>query len=165
MADPRKYYRNNVAASFALLEAVLDASVRRIVFSSTCALYGDTAGRPLREDAPIQPESTYAFTKHAIEQMIRDFSRAHGLHYTLFRYFNAAGASANGAHGEHHEPEPHLIPIVIESLRGERQPVRVFGSDYDTQDGTCVRDYVHVEDLARAHERAIVGLPVTRCSR
>ena len=159
MADPRSYYRNNVAGTLDLLEALLDSRVRRLVFSSTCALYGETADMPLREDAPVGPESTYAFTKHAIEQMIRDFSRAYGLHYVLLRYFNASGASADGAHGEDHRPETHLIPIVLQTPLGQRDELRVFGDDYDTPDGTCIRDYVHVEDLARAHETALLTLP------
>jgi UDP-glucose-4-epimerase GalE len=159
MADPRGYWRNNVAISLALLEAMTDCRVRRIVFSSTCAVYGETAAMPLGEDAPVRPESTYAWTKHTIEQMIRDFSRAYGLSYTVLRYFNASGASADGAHGEDHHPETHLIPIVLQTLLGQRDEVRVYGADYDTPDGTCIRDYVHVEDLAQAHERALERLP------
>jgi len=159
MADPRGYWRNNVAGSLALLEAMIDCRVRRIVFSSTCAVHGETAEMPLGEDAPVRPESTYAWTKHTIEQMIRDFSRAYGLSYTLLRYFNASGASADGAHGEDHRPETHLIPIVLQTLLGQRDEVRLFGEDYDTPDGTCIRDYVHVEDLAQAHERALERLP------
>jgi UDP-glucose 4-epimerase len=159
MADPRGYWRNNVASSLALLEAMTDCRVRRIVFSSTCAVYGETAAMPLGEDAPVRPESTYAWTKHTIEQMIRDFSRAYGLSYTVLRYFNASGASADGAHGEDHRPETHLIPIVLQTLLGQRDEVRVYGADYDTPDGTCIRDYVHVEDLAQAHERALERLP------
>lgn len=159
MADPRGYWRNNVAGSLALLEAMTDCRVRRIVFSSTCAVYGDTAEMPLGEGAPVRPESTYAMTKHTIEQMIRDFSRAYGLSYVLLRYFNASGASADGAYGEDHRPETHLIPIVLQTLLGQRDEVRLFGEDYDTPDGSCIRDYVHVEDLAHAHERALERLP------
>ncbi len=159
MSDPRSYWRNNVAGSLSLLEAMTDCRVRRMVFSSTCAVYGDTAAMPLDENAPVRPESTYALTKHTIEQMIRDFSRAYGLCYAVLRYFNASGASADGAYGEGHVPETHLIPVVLQTLLGQRDEVRLFGDDYDTPDGTCIRDYVHVEDLAQAHERVLEQLP------
>ena len=157
--DPRRYWRGNVAATLALLEAVIDAGVQRFVFSSTCALHGETNGEPLTEDSPVAPESPYAFTEHAIERMIGDFSRAYGLHAAVLRYFNAAGASPDGAHGEDHEPETHLIPLVLRTLLGRSGPIQVFGHDYDTPDGTCVRDYVHVLDLAQAHEQALAALP------
>jgi UDP-glucose 4-epimerase len=153
--NPRLYYTNNVAGTLALLGALVDSGVSRIVFSSTCAIYGETAEMPLSEASPAAPESPYAFTKYAIERMIGDFSRAYGLRYALLRYFNAAGASADGRHGEDHDPETHLIPIVLQTLLGQRDQVRVFGDDYPTSDGTCVRDYVHVDDLAVAHERAL----------
>ncbi len=159
MTDPRAYYRNNVAGSLELLEVMLDHGVDRIVFSGSCSVYGETSAMPLAEDASIQPESTYAFTKHVIEQMIRDFSRAYGLRYVLLRYFNAAGGSGDGAHGEDHQPEIHLIPLVLQTVSGRRDSLQVFGDDYDTPDGTCIRDYVHVEDLARAHESALLGIP------
>lgn len=154
MSDPRKYYRNNVAKTLALLETLVDSDVKRVVFSSSCSVYGETAAMPLTEDLPSAPASTYAFTKHAVESMIRDFSRAYGLRFALLRYFNAAGAAPDGAHGEDHDPESHLIPIVLQTLLGRRDRMEVFGDDYDTPDGTCIRDYVHVSDLARAHELA-----------
>ncbi len=153
--DPRRYYRNNVANSLSLLEAMLDAQVHRIVFSSTCATYGETASMPLDEDAPLNPGSPYAFSKMMIEQMIRDFSRAYGLRFALLRYFNAAGGAIDGSHGEDHRPETHLIPLILQILLGKRDRLMVFGDDYSTPDGTCIRDYVHVEDLAGAHELAI----------
>jgi UDP-glucose 4-epimerase len=159
MSDPLPYWRNNVANGLALLESMLECGVRRIVFSSTCSLYGEAAEMPLSEEALVQPANTYAFTKHAIEQMIRDFSRAYGLSYALLRYFNASGADPEGRHGEDHDPETHLIPLVIQSVLGQRERLEVFGDDYPTPDGTCVRDYVHVEDLARAHELALGQLP------
>jgi UDP-glucose 4-epimerase len=159
MSDPLPYWKNNVANSLALLESMLECGVERIVFSSTCSLYGESAEIPLSEEAPVQPGNTYAFTKHAIEQMIRDFCRHYGLSYALLRYFNASGADPEGRHGEDHDPETHLIPLVIQTVLGQRERLEVFGDDYPTPDGTCVRDYVHVEDLARAHELALGYLP------
>ena len=158
MSDPRGYWRNNVSRTLDLLESMVDAGVGRIVFSSSCSVYGETAEMPLTENATIRPESTYAWNKHVVEQMIRDFSRAYGLRFALLRYFNAAGASADGRHGEAHDPETHLIPLVLQTLIGRRDSLEVYGDDYDTPDGTCIRDYVHVEDLARAHESAVLRL-------
>jgi UDP-glucose-4-epimerase GalE len=159
VAEPARYWRTNVASTLALLETLLDCDVRRVVFSSTCAVYGETAEMPLREDAPLAPESPYATTKYAIERMLADFSRAYGMHYVALRYFNAAGASPDGIHGEHHEPETHLIPLVLRTALGLRGPLELFGDDYPTPDGTCIRDYVHVDDLAAAHEAAALALP------
>ena len=153
--DPRTYYRNNIANTLTLLETMLDHDIRRLVFSSTCAVYAETAEMPLREDALQDPASPYAFSKLAIERMIRDFSRAYGLDHVLLRYFNAAGACADGTHGEDHRPETHLIPLALQTILGRHEKLDVFGSDYPTPDGTCVRDYVHVEDLAQAHELAL----------
>jgi UDP-glucose-4-epimerase GalE len=153
--DPRSYYRNNVANTLTLLEAMLDRDIKRLVFSSTCAVYAETEQMPLREDAPQDPVSPYAFSKLAIERMIRDFSRSYGLDYVLLRYFNAAGASPDGAHGEDHRPETHLLPLAFKTVLGQQQELLVFGTDYPTPDGTCIRDYVHVEDLALAHELAL----------
>lgn len=153
--DPRSYYRNNVANTLTLLEAMLDQDIKRLVFSSTCAVYAETEQMPLREDAPQDPVSPYAFSKLAIERMIRDFSRSYGLDYVLLRYFNAAGASPDGAHGEDHRPETHLLPLALKTVLGRQQELLVFGTDYPTPDGTCIRDYVHVEDLAVAHELAL----------
>lgn len=156
--DPRTYYRNNIANTLTLLETMLDHDIRRLVFSSTCAVYAETAEMPLREDALQDPASPYAFSKLAIERMIRDFSRAYGLDHVLLRYFNAAGACADGTHGEDHRPETHLIPLALQTILGQYEKLDVFGSDYPTPDGTCIRDYVHVEDLAQAHELALRAL-------
>ncbi len=153
--DPRGYYRNNVANTLSLLEAMLDHDVRRLVFSSTCAVYAETEDMPLHEDSAQAPLSPYAFSKGVIERMIEDFSRAYDLDYVLLRYFNAAGASADGSHGEDHRPETHLLPLALQTVLGQREKLKVYGSDYPTPDGTCIRDYVHVEDLAQVHELAI----------
>jgi UDP-glucose 4-epimerase len=131
------------------------AGVKRMLFSSTCATYGDAPKVPMAETAPQDPCSPYARTKLAVEWMIRDFAHAHGMGFTLLRYFNAAGASPDGHHGEHHDPETHLIPIVLQTLLGQRERLQVFGNDYPTPDGTCIRDYVHTDDLASAHLLAI----------
>ena len=155
---PRDYYRNNVAGSLALLEAMVDCGVTRLVFSSSCAVYSEAAEMPLREDAPIDPASPYAFSKRAIERMIGDFARAYGLRHVILRYFNAAGADPEGLHGEDHEPEPHLIPLVMQVPLGQREKLDVYGDDYPTPDGTCIRDYVHVDDLAHAHTAALRAL-------
>ena len=152
---PRRYYRNNVANTLNLLEAMLDHDVDRIVFSSTCAVYGEAEKMPLTEETLLAPAQPYAFSKLCIERMIQDFSCAYGLRFVILRYFNAAGASLDGSHGEDHDPETHLIPNVIRATLGEGPALRVFGKDYPTSDGTCLRDYVHVEDLASAHELAL----------
>lgn len=157
--NPAAYYRNNVANSLALLEAMVEHDVGRIVFSSTCAIYGEAAEMPLHERLPDRPENPYAFSKLVIERMIRDFSNAHGLGFVLLRYFNAAGASPDGTHGEDHSPETHLIPLVLQALLGQRDQIEIYGDDYPTQDGTCIRDYVHVEDLAHAHALALEICP------
>lgn len=155
VSDPAFYYRNNVAGTLSLLDALRKANVRRLLFSSTCATYGLAPKCPMSEDAPQDPCSPYARTKLAVEWMIRDFASAYGLGFTLLRYFNAAGASADGAHGEDHRPETHLIPLVLQVPLGGGDPLTVFGDDYPTPDGTCIRDYVHVDDLASAHLLAI----------
>lgn len=158
VADPGLYYRNNVAGSLGLLEALRAHGIRRLVFSSTCAVYGESHTGPLHEDLPPAPTSPYAFTKHVIERMIADFARAYGLGHALLRYFNAAGASAGGAHGEDHRPETHLIPLALRAAQGGGT-LEVYGNDYPTPDGSCVRDYVHVDDLAAAHELALHACP------
>jgi len=155
---PDLYWRNNTVNSLGLLETMLANDVRKIVFSSTAAIYGATGEVPLREDAPKNPVCPYGHSKLAIERMIQDMSRAYGLGYVILRYFNAAGASADGSHGEAHRPETHLIPRVVQAALGRTEAVEIYGDDWDTSDGTCLRDYVHVEDLAQAHE-----LAVTRC--
>ncbi len=157
--NPRYHYRNNTANTLGLLETMIDHGVRKIVFSSTAATYGETEEMPLREDAAKNPVCPYGYSKLAIEWMIQDFSRAYGLSYMILRYFNASGASPDGSYGEDHRPETHLIPLIIGAVLGKRDIVEVYGDDYNTPDGTCVRDYVHVEDLAQAHELAVCACP------
>jgi UDP-glucose 4-epimerase len=152
---PERYYLNNVVGTLTLMEAMRKHGVGRIVFSSTCATYGIPREVPLTEDSPQSPINPYGNTKLAMEFALRDYAAAHGWGVALLRYFNAAGASADGTLGEDHDPESHLIPLVIQAVMGLRPPVEVFGTDYPTPDGTCIRDYVHVEDLADAHLRAL----------
>ena len=153
--NPEYHYRNNVGGTLSLLNAMRAARVKRMLFSSTCATYGMSGQVPMSEDTPQEPFSPYARTKLAVEWMIRDFSHAYGLGFTLLRYFNAAGGSPDGRFGEDHNPETHLIPIVLSVVLGQRDRVWVFGDDYPTPDGTCIRDYIHVDDLASAHLLAI----------
>ncbi|MFQ5565378.1 MAG: UDP-glucose 4-epimerase GalE [Paracoccaceae bacterium] len=151
MASPELYWRTNLTGSLNLLEAMHRAGVGRIVFSSTAATYGEPGLDPIPETAPQCPTNTYGATKLAVECMLGDFARAHGLRSVVFRYFNVAGAAPGGGIGEQHRPETHLVPLVIEAALGRRQAITVFGRDYPTPDGTCIRDYVHVEDLIAAH--------------
>lgn len=155
VGNPEYHYRNNVGGTLSLLNAMREAGVDRMLFSSTCATYGNSPKVPMSETTPQDPCSPYARTKLAVEWMIRDFADAYGIGFTLLRYFNAAGASADGSFGEYHSPETHLIPIVLSALLGQRELVKVFGTDYPTPDGTCIRDYIHIEDLASAHLLAI----------
>jgi UDP-glucose 4-epimerase len=155
VADPGLYYRNNFVNTLNLLDAMDAAGVKRIVFSSSCSTYGESGrGRPITERTPQAPINPYARTKHFSEQAILDMHRSRGLDYTILRYFNAAGADVEGELGEDHDPEPHLIPLVLRAA-AEKRPVSVLGADYPTKDGTCVRDYVHVTDLAIAHAQAL----------
>lgn len=154
VTDPAKYYRNNVANTLTLLETVRRHGVKRFVFSSTCATYGVPDVVPIPEDHPQRPVNPYGNTKLAVEFMLRDYT-AYGLGFAALRYFNASGASADGTRGEHHNPETHLIPLALQVALGQRQHLSVFGTDYPTPDGTCVRDYIHVEDLAEAHALAL----------
>ncbi|MGH9348031.1 MAG: UDP-glucose 4-epimerase GalE [Vicinamibacterales bacterium] len=156
VADPGKYYRNNLAAGIALLDAMLGASVRRLVFSSTAAVYGEPVKQPIEESDPKQPTNPYGETKLAFEHALRWYAVAHGLSSISLRYFNAAGAT--GRFGERHSPETHLIPLVLDAAAGRLPCVTIFGDDYPTRDGTCVRDYIHVDDLARAHVLALEPL-------
>jgi UDP-glucose 4-epimerase len=158
VTDPSKYYRENVTYTWNLLEAMRAARCSTIVFSSTCATYGDPVEVPMTEDHRQVPISPYGRTKLHIEHMLEDYGRAYGLRYAALRYFNAAGASQEGDLGECHVPETHLIPLVLEVALGKRAEILVFGDDYDTPDGTCIRDYVHVEDLAEAHLAALAKL-------
>jgi len=153
--DPAKYYRNNVAGTLTLLEEMTTAGIDSIVFSSTCATYGVPQQIPIPEDHPQHPINPYGRSKLMVEHMLQDFNVAHGLRYVCFRYFNAAGADPNSLLGEDHNPETHLIPLVLQTALGTRQSISIFGTDYDTPDGTCVRDYIHVVDLAEAH---VLGL-------
>jgi UDP-glucose-4-epimerase GalE len=149
--NPRKYFRNNVTSAVALLDAVMDSRVRKFIFSSTCAVYGNPVKVPITEDNPRQPVNPYGATKLAFEMALEAYSRAYGLKYVSFRYFNAAGADESGAIGEMHEPETHLIPLIFQAVQGKRAALEIFGDDYPTPDGTCIRDYIHVNDLAEAH--------------
>ena len=158
---PGKYWRNNVQGSLNLVEAMLAAGCRNMVFSSTCAVYGDTDGITLDESQPPAPLNAYGASKLAIETMLKDFGAAHDLSSVVFRYFNVAGADPEGEVGEHHRPETHLIPLMLDAVTGQRPALTIYGTDYDTPDGTCIRDYVHVCDLVDAHvaglERLLAG--------
>lgn len=156
--DPEKYYLNNVTGGLNLLRAMLEHGVTRFIFSSSAAVYGDPVEIPIREDHPKRPKSPYGRTKLIFEQILEDYSRAYGLQYIALRYFNAAGSDPEGEIGEWHDPEPHLIPIVLEAAAGKRDHVEIFGTDYETPDGTCIRDFVHVDDLAVAHILALESL-------
>ena len=152
---PEMYYQNNVVGSFNLIRAAVEANVKYFVFSSTCSIYGNPAKVPISEDQPSNPINPYANTKLIIEMLLKDFEAAHGIKHVALRYFNAAGADVSGLIGESHDPEPHLIPIVLNTALGKRKSVSVFGKDYDTPDGTCVRDYIHINDLGDAHLKAL----------
>src|SRR4051794_12386371 len=155
ITDPGKYYRNNVMGSLTLLEAMRDSGIKRIVFSSTCATYGIPEKLPIDENSPQHPINPYGASKLMVERMLSDFGSAHGLVWAALRYFNAAGADAGCQIGEVHDPETHLIPLVLDAALSRRPNVTIFGSDYDTPDGTCIRDYIHVTDLAEAHVLAM----------
>lgn len=155
VAEPAMYYRNNVIAALELLDAMKDCGVKRLVFSSTTATYGEPDIIPIAETTRQEPINPYGFTKLVIERAMADYAHAYGLGYAALRYFNAAGASPDGAIGEDHDPESHIIPIVLQVALGQRPHVTVFGNDYPTADGTCIRDYIHVDDLGDAHLRAL----------
>jgi UDP-arabinose 4-epimerase len=156
--DPALYYRNNLGGSLALLDAMRAAGVAQIVFSSTCATYGNPQSVPIREDAPQLPINPYGETKLAIERALRWYGEAYGLRSAALRYFNAAGADPDGEIGEAHDPETHLIPLAVATALGRRECLDVYGTDYPTPDGTAIRDYIHVQDLAEAHVRALAHL-------
>ena len=158
VADPEAYYRVNVGGTKSVLDAMRDAGVRRILFSSTAATYGFPTEMPLREDSPQLPETPYGRTKRVCEWLIQDYARAYGLGYTVLRYFNAAGADPGGDFGEDRRQESHLIPLVLQAAVGRRPKVMIYGTDYPTRDGTCERDYIHTADLAQAHQRAVESL-------
>lgn len=159
VTDPAKYYRNNVVGTLSLLEAMHEAHITQMVFSSSCATYGIPDAIPIPESARQQPISPYGASKLMCERIIADQCAAHGLKATGLRYFNAAGADPDGELGEEHDPETHLIPLVLAAAAGRRENVTIFGDDYDTPDGTCIRDYIHVSDLAAAHVAALEALP------
>ncbi len=152
---PEMYYQNNVVGSFNLIRAATEAGVQNFVFSSTCSIYGNPVKVPISEEQSSNPINPYANTKLIIEMLLKDFENAFGMKHVALRYFNAAGADASGDIGESHLPEPHLIPIVLNTALGKRKDVSVFGNDYDTPDGTCIRDYIHINDLGDAHLKAL----------
>jgi UDP-glucose 4-epimerase len=156
--DPYKYYENNVAATLTLLNTMLKHGVKNFIFSSTAATYGIPETDMITEETPTNPINPYGRSKLMIEHILGDFAQAYGLNYVVLRYFNAAGAHASGEIGEDHNPETHLIPLVLKHLLGERESISVFGTDYDTRDGSCIRDYIHVTDLAQAHILALNAL-------
>jgi UDP-glucose 4-epimerase len=156
MQKPEIYFRNNTAGTLTLLEAMLATGSDRLVFSSTAACYGEPVSVPILEDAKLEPTNAYGESKLLVEHMLRWFNRVHGFRYASLRYFNVAGAIEG--YGEAHEPESHLIPLVLDVALGRRQKIKIFGSDYPTHDGTCIRDYIHVRDLADAHLLALAAL-------
>jgi len=158
VTEPGKYWENNTSAVLALLEIMREREIKKFIFSSTCATFGEPQRIPLTEDHPQNPISPYGQTKLAVEMILKDFDHAYGLRSVALRYFNAAGADPNGAIGEDHRPEAHLIPNAIFAATGKKPPLTIFGNDYDTPDGTCIRDYIHVVDLAQAHALAITHL-------
>jgi UDP-glucose-4-epimerase GalE len=155
VANPRKYFENNIVGGLALLNAVIDSPVRKLIFSSTCSTYGVPEVVPISEKAARLPVNPYGATKLSFEHALEAYGRAYGLRFVSFRYFNAAGADESAEIGEIHVPEPHLIPSAFEAIHGERRELEIFGTDYPTPDGTCIRDYIHVNDLADAHVRGI----------
>lgn len=158
VTNPRKYFHNNVEGGLSLMNAALDAGVKKIIFSSTCAVYGEPAKVPIVENTVRQPVNPYGVSKLFFEQILEAYDRAYGFRYASLRYFNAAGADESGEIGELHDPETHLIPLALQAAAGAGQELQVFGSDYPTRDGTCVRDYIHVNDLASAHVKALEHL-------
>lgn len=156
--DPYKYYENNVANTLTLLKTMLKHNVKNFIFSSTAATYGIPEDEIILESSKTSPINPYGKSKLMVEQILADFQTAYGLNYVVLRYFNAAGAHESGAIGEQHDPETHLIPIILQHLLGKRESISVFGTDYPTEDGTCIRDYIHVTDLAAAHIKAVEAL-------
>ncbi|PYX27637.1 MAG: UDP-glucose 4-epimerase GalE [Acidobacteria bacterium] len=162
VTNPRKYFHNNVEGGLSLLNAALDAGMKKIIFSSTCAVYGDPAKVPIPENTPRQPVNPYGVSKMFFEQALEAYERAYGFRFASLRYFNAAGADESGEIGELHDPETHLIPVALRAAAGLGPELNVYGSDYPTPDGTCVRDYIHVTDLAAAHLKALDHLAAGR---
>lgn len=155
VSHPGKYYLNNVSHTIKLLNFLVSKSINKFIFSSSCATYGEPVKIPITETHPQQPINPYGRSKLMVEQMLEDFDQAHGLKYVSLRYFNAAGADPEGELGEDHRPETHLIPLVLQTALGKRDHIAVFGNDYPTRDGTCIRDYIHIVDLAQAHLLAL----------
>lgn len=164
VTNPRKYFRNNVEGGLSLLNGALDAGVKRIVFSSTCAVYGEVAKVPIEENIPREPVNPYGVTKLFFEQALEAYDRAYGFRYASLRYFNAAGADESGQIGELHDPETHLIPLALSAAAGTGPALQIFGTDYPTPDGTCIRDYIHVNDLASVHVKALEYLAAEKPS-
>ena len=158
MQDPLSYYRNNIAGTIELLAAMVRHNVKCFIFSSSAAVYGEPVEIPIKEDHPCNPTNPYGATKVAVEKLLNDCDYAYGLKSVSLRYFNAAGADESGEIGELHEPETHLIPLVLKVASGEKKNIKIFGTDYPTYDGTCIRDYIHVNDLAQAHLLALEAL-------
>ena len=158
VTNPKKYFRNNVEGGLSLLNAALAAGVKKVIFSSTCAVYGEVAKVPIEENNPREPVNPYGVTKMFFEHALESYDRAYGFRYASLRYFNAAGADESGEIGELHDPETHLIPLALQAAAGAGPVLQVFGSDYPTSDGTCVRDYIHVNDLASVHVKALEHL-------
>ncbi len=158
ISDPYQYYVNNVAKTLELLKAMEEAGANNFIFSSSAAVYGNPEIVPIPEDEPVKPINPYGNTKAAVENILSDFSAAYGIRSVSLRYFNAAGADEEGGIGEVHDPETHLIPLLLKAAKGEREGANIFGTDYPTQDGTCIRDYIHVNDLAEAHILALFHL-------
>lgn len=158
MIDPAKYWQNNLVQTLSLLDTMRECGVKQFIFSSTAAVYGDPHCVPMTESHPRLPINPYGQSKLAVENALADYDRAYGLRYTTFRYFNAAGAHPDGSLGERHEPETHLIPLVLQVASGRREAIGRFGNDFDTRDGSCIRDYVHVQDLCAAHLLALQRL-------
>jgi len=165
MSEPGRYWRNNVCGSLTLIEAACAAGCLNFVFSSTCATYGEHDNVVLDENTPQEPLNAYGASKRAVEDILRDFGAAYGLNAVIFRYFNVAGADPEGEVGEHHRPETHLIPVMLEAIDGKRPALTIYGTDYDTPDGTCIRDYVHVCDLVDAHVLGLKWLEAGKESR
>ena len=163
--EPGLYWHNNVSGSLTLFQAAVQAGCRNVVFSSTCATYGDQDNVVLDEGCAQHPINAYGASKRAIEDILRDFETAHGMQHVIFRYFNVAGADPDAEVGEFHQPETHLVPLMLDAIDGRRDALTIYGTDYDTPDGTCIRDYVHVMDLVDAHLRGLTWLEGNKGSR
>jgi len=155
VSDPYKYYQNNIVGTLNLLKVMIDNGCQNFIFSSTAAVFGNPEYSPIDEAHPKNPINPYGKSKLMIEQILEDFDKAYGLKYVVFRYFNAAGHDESGELTERHNPETHLFPLVMQAVRGERETISIYGNDYDTKDGTCVRDYIHVNDLSQAHLKGV----------